>query len=227
MDFKGYQPRVYKQIVGGYIPADAAIQLTGYMMIVSAGKAFNFKVDKSLLVVESKSGPDEKGSPLGIVEVEIHRKTWIKATKAKLDELREYEDNEETPPPACHSTRQRGFQTCPWSGICLEEVREIQRRESAAVATPTNSQLRFLKDAGLPIPEGLDVGSVDVALDLTRASNREIGRQHSMWAVFHSYAINVLARYETDLAAAQRAYKIPRRDTDKDTPPRAAIRSGS
>lgn len=52
------------------------------------------------------------------------------------------------------------------------------------------------------------MGSVDVALDLTRASNREIGRQHSMWAVFHSYAINVLARYETDLAAANRAYRI-------------------
>jgi len=76
------------------------------------------------------------------------------------------------------------------------------------VATPTNSKLRFLSEAGLPIPEGLDVGEVDVALDLTRASNREIGRQHSMWASFHSYAINILARYETDLETAKRAYRI-------------------
>jgi signal recognition particle subunit SEC65 len=146
VDFKGYQPRVYKQIVGGYIPEDNAIQLTGYMMIVSAGKEFDFKVEQSLLVVESKSGPDEKGSPLGLVEVEITKKKWAKVVKAKLDELREYERNEETPPPACHSTRQRGFQTCPWSGICLEEVREIQRRESADRRNPS--------ELAVAVPEG-------------------------------------------------------------------------
>lgn len=61
---------------------------------------------------------------------------------------------------------------------------------------------------GLLIPESLDVSEVDVLLDLTLASNKEIGRQHSMWAVFHSYAIHVLARYETELEEARRLHRI-------------------
>jgi hypothetical protein len=136
VDFKGYQPRLYQQIVGGYVPDSDAIQLTGYMIIVSAGRQYPLKIEKSLLVVESKSGPDERGSPLGLVEVEIQKNQWRDEVNNRLREMREYEAKKETPPPSCHSTRQRQFQTCPWSGLCLEEVREIQEREKAARSDP-------------------------------------------------------------------------------------------
>lgn len=76
------------------------------------------------------------------------------------------------------------------------------------VATPQNSTLQFLENLGLVAPEGLDVDEIEVILDLTRASGREVGRQHSVWAAFHSYAIFVVARLETDLSKLQRQHKI-------------------
>lgn len=146
IDFKGYQPRVYHLIMNGHIPTEEGIQLTGYMMMISASKKYNFKVNKGLLVVESKVGPAESGSPLGLVEVEYDKSEWKATVKDRLRRLREYEANKETPPPACHSTKQRLFQTCPFSGHCLDEVREIQKREKAARSDP--DKLR------VAIPEG-------------------------------------------------------------------------
>jgi len=81
-------------------------------------------------------------------------------------------------------------------------------KKKLRVATPQNSELRFLENLGLVAPEGLDVSDVDVALDLTRESGREIGRQHSIWAAFHSYALFVLARLETEHAALSREHKL-------------------
>lgn len=150
VDFKGYQPRLYQMITNGYIPEDAAIQLCGYLIIVSAGKTFNFKVETGLLVVESKSGPDERGSPLGLVEIPIQKETWKPEVNKRLKEQRGYEARKETPPPSCTSTRQRGFQTCPWSGVCLEEVKEIQEREKAPRGDPEGFRVAVPNGRGTP-----------------------------------------------------------------------------
>src|SRR5688572_25588776 len=89
-----------------------------------------------------------------------------------------------------------------------QKSKKSSSEKKLRVATPKDSELAFLAEAGLLITESLDVGEGDVALDLTKANNREIGRQHSMWAVFHSYAIHVLARLETQLADKERSYRI-------------------
>lgn len=146
LDFKGWQAHLYQRMTMGYVPEDAAIQLAGYMSILRVDRRINFSVDTGLLVVESKSGPDERGSPLGLIEVEIDRKTWQKEVNKRMREQRDYEANQETPEPSCHSTRQRQFQTCPWSGRCLAEVKQIQEREKAARRNSDEFRVR--------IPEG-------------------------------------------------------------------------
>jgi hypothetical protein len=71
------------------------------------------------------------------------------------------------------------------------------------VATPTDSALRVLANAGLVVPDDLDPGEEHVPLDFTQPSSAAIGALHSRFAVRHSHALFVQARTATDLAVVR------------------------
>lgn len=128
-DFKGINPRFFMQFQEGERPFDHYHeQLGGYGMMVNAGKQFPFIISRCLLVLENKAGPTERGSPLALHEEVVLVDAWKGNIQKKMKELRAYEEKEEIPPPECVSTKSFQFQGCPFSGRCLQEVKEIQRR---------------------------------------------------------------------------------------------------
>jgi len=83
-------------------------------------------------------------------------------------------------------------------GTASKKSVKSKSEKKLTVATPRNSESQFLEHLGLLAPVEMDgVDEIDVLLDLTHESSRSIGRQHSTWAAFHSYALFVLARLES------------------------------
>jgi hypothetical protein len=68
--------------------------------------------------------------------------------------------------------------------------------------------LRFLKDAGVIVPEEIPSDEDSVPLDFTRLSNRGIGALHSRYAVRHSHAIFNAAKLSADAAQLKRELRM-------------------
>lgn len=146
VDFKGMNVQEYMQFIRYGMKIEYGVQIVGYSMLKILKKGRMPEVDGCLLIGESKAGPVQSSSPIGLHE-QLMKPTEKKAeVKKRLLQLRRFVENEEVPPPACVSTRHLQFEECPFSWFCRQEVREIQqRRERAArsnpkkrsVATPT------------------------------------------------------------------------------------------
>lgn len=76
------------------------------------------------------------------------------------------------------------------------------------IATPQNSRLRVLKEAGLVVPEEIPTDDDAVPLDFTILSNGEIGALHSRYAVRHAHAIYHVALAGSRLATTRRNLRI-------------------
>lgn len=76
------------------------------------------------------------------------------------------------------------------------------------VRTPSESRLRFLKDAGIIVPEEIPSDEETVPLDFTRLSSRGIGHLQSRYAVRHSHAIFNAAKVGADVAAIKRDLRL-------------------
>jgi hypothetical protein len=68
--------------------------------------------------------------------------------------------------------------------------------------------LQFLKREGLLAPGEIDSDNDVVPLDFTILNNREVGAVHSRYAVRHSHALFITARYASRLASLQRDLKM-------------------
>jgi hypothetical protein len=68
--------------------------------------------------------------------------------------------------------------------------------------------LRFLKDAGIIVPEEIPSDDDNIPLDFTRLSSRGIGHLQSRYAVRHSHAIFNAAKVGADVAAIKRDLRI-------------------
>lgn len=130
LDFKGLNVGRAQKIMRGEIPGEYAIQLADYMILWNAQRKLQFRVERSLLLVENKGGPDPK-HPLALSESEIKLKDYKTMVNARLEVLRAHEEKDDIPRAECVSTGQFQFQSCPYSGYCHKEVEIIQRRRKA------------------------------------------------------------------------------------------------
>lgn len=140
VDFKGMHLRSFQTFEVYGTPDNYKVQIIGYAEIVNQGKGFasfmgivinktseKLFIKRCLLVGENKSGPGQKGSPLGLHEDILSVKAHRAKVKRRMHQLRGFVTNEEVPDPACTSTRTKEFQECPFSWYCLREVKDIQR----------------------------------------------------------------------------------------------------
>lgn len=79
---------------------------------------------------------------------------------------------------------------------------------SLSVRTPQDSPLRFLRDAGIIVPEEIPSDEDSVPLDFTRLSNRGIGQMQSRYAVRHAHAIFNAAKLSADAAQLKRDMRL-------------------
>jgi hypothetical protein len=80
--------------------------------------------------------------------------------------------------------------------------------ERLKIATPTDSKLRALKEAGLVVPEEIPHDDDSVPLDFTTLSNRDVGAVHSRYSVRHAHAIYQVALLAGDLVRRRRDLRI-------------------
>jgi hypothetical protein len=68
--------------------------------------------------------------------------------------------------------------------------------------------LQFLRDEGLIAPDEIPTNEDAVPLNFTRLDSRQLGAMHSRYAVRHSHAIYVAARYAFRLATLQASQRV-------------------
>lgn len=68
--------------------------------------------------------------------------------------------------------------------------------------------MQFLAQEGLIVPDDLDPSEEFVELDLTEASHKGVGAQHSRWAVRQAHALYSLAIHKTKLQRLDRRIRI-------------------
>jgi len=127
VDMKGLNVRDAMKIVHGTVPSNYAIQLADYMVLWNSQRKLPFRIERALLLVENKGGPDPR-RPLGLHETVIPLSLYKPEVQRRLEELRHHEQQELIPPPECNSTSSFQFTGCPFRGFCKEEVRKIERR---------------------------------------------------------------------------------------------------
>lgn len=94
-------------------------------------------------------------------------------------------------------------------GIAVKKSRRSNGGEQRlTIATPKNSRLRVLQEAGLVVPEEIPIDDDAVPLDFTLLSNSDIGAVHSRYAVRHAHAIFQVALAGSRLGALRRDLRI-------------------
>jgi hypothetical protein len=129
VDFKGMNTRNFMSFISYGTQLGYRVQITGYGVLVSASREFSMKIENCLLVAESKNGPLDKGSPLGLSEQLIKVSDYKGDVRRRLELLREYEEANEIPPPECTSTKSMEFMGCPFSWFCRGEVEKVEARK--------------------------------------------------------------------------------------------------
>lgn len=135
IDFKGMNVNTFQQHEKWGTKDGYVVQIVGYADIVNkAGQFESFmgsflgvEIETCLLIGENKGGPVQSGSPIALHEDALSVKKHRSKVKRRMHLLRGYMTNEEVPPPSCTSTRNLGFQECPFSYLCHTEVKAIQR----------------------------------------------------------------------------------------------------
>ena len=130
VDFKGINLIDFQRTVKKGAPIPYRRQIIGYTRI--AEKVLGIEFGDALLVSECKAGPvSGSGSPLALHETRVPIKAFEGDVKRRLKTLAWYDSRDEMPEIECVSTRHMGFQECPFSRFCLEEVREAQKGHEA------------------------------------------------------------------------------------------------
>jgi len=133
IDFKGINLIDFQRTVKKGAPVPYRRQIVGYSDI--AERVLGIELGNPLLVSECKAGPvSGVGSPIALHETEVDRDKFRGDVKRRLKTLAWYDSRDELPEIECVSTRHMGFQECPFSRHCLEEVREAQREHEAKLA---------------------------------------------------------------------------------------------
>lgn len=80
-------------------------------------------------------------------------------------------------------------------------VRPVKKAKVSSRNKNGSGKLRFaVNDEGLLVPGKIDNDSMHAPLDFTSITSREVGRQHSEWAVRHSHLIYLLGIVRSEVA---------------------------
>jgi hypothetical protein len=73
----------------------------------------------------------------------------------------------------------------------MQKIKRVRNEKprTLKLSAPTNLRLKALADEGMVIPGRLDDGEVEIPLDLTTLTSRDVGRQFSYWSIRHAHAI--------------------------------------
>lgn len=141
IDFKGLNQFSAKKISYGKIPLQYRVQVADYLVLWNSQRVLPFRIEKGLLIVEDKAGGDNF-----LQEAVIKLARDGKRARRKLQELREWEQKGQMPPPLCKSLKDRNFTGCQFRGICFDEVSARGKantqaiREGLALVPPPSPQ---------------------------------------------------------------------------------------
>ena len=98
VDFKGWNVRDFRRASGGEVPFQAAFQIADYGLLANVDKTLQLggRVERGLLVVENKGGPD-RDHPIALTEVEIQMSDYLPQIKTRMSELRRHEKEDSIP----------------------------------------------------------------------------------------------------------------------------------
>lgn len=126
VDWKGLNVRTFGKITRNEIPTAYTMQTSDYAMLYnSSRKRPTEKVERVLLMSESKGGPD-KMHPVALAESIITPN--VKIVRQRLEVLRQHEQENSIPEPECVSTQSFQFTDCPFAGYCKKEILAIEKR---------------------------------------------------------------------------------------------------
>ena len=158
VDVKGLNVRSFNSIDQDETPHDYRIQLTDYMMLFNSalqggrwkpapemlahtGLTEFPKVKRGVLLAENKGGPDLT-HPAALTETIVDLKSNLPEVKARLEVLRQHDEEEEIPEAECVSTRLIAFTGCPFAGYCRKEV---QANERARAKTRGSKEIKVAR----------------------------------------------------------------------------------
>jgi len=135
VDFKGLNVRAFRDATMGKVDPAYLIQLADYIMLWNSITHGQKKIERGLLVIENKGGPDPS-RPAALTEIAVTAKDFRPEIRMRLEMLREHEKANTYPPPSCETVNGIQFQGCPFRKFCREEVRAIQRANTEGKDAP-------------------------------------------------------------------------------------------
>ena len=141
VDFKGINLIDVQRTVKRGAKTEYRVQIVGYGHNVNVSDLPD-QVESCLLVSENKAGPtnSSSSSPLALHETKVEVDEHMPEVRRRLKTLRWYDSRDEVPPPECVSTNHMGFQECPFSRFCRDEVKAVQKeREQKAAKRPARN----------------------------------------------------------------------------------------
>lgn len=81
-----------------------------------------------------------------------------------------------------------------------------ESEQQLRIATPSN--IAWLSQSGLIVPDDLDPSDESIPLDFTHLSPRRVGALHSRFAVRHAHALYVRSGVASDLLRLRRAHRL-------------------
>ena len=144
VDFKGVNQIDFQRTIKSGAKREYRQQIVGYGKLANA--VLDLGIEDCLLISESKGGPINGGSPIALHETRVSIADHEGEVARRLRTLRHYDAKGETPAAECVSTLHQSFQGCPFSRLCLDEVKVVQREREkqarqrlkpAKVARPT------------------------------------------------------------------------------------------
>lgn len=147
VDVKGLNVRSFQKIDSGEAIHEYSIQVGDYIMLWNSGVRHRMKVlpdniaevtgwkewpkiTIGIILAENKGGPDPR-HPGALTEYIVKAKDSLPEVRARLEILREHEEEGTLPEIECKSTRGIQFTGCPFAEICRKEIRRAERRESS------------------------------------------------------------------------------------------------
>lgn len=143
VDVKGLNVRSFMKVDAGEIQPDYKIQVGDYMMLWNSGVRHRLleispelraltgwdefpRVTTGIVLAENKGGPDHK-HPAALTEYVVKSKDSLPEVRARLEVLRNHEEEGTLPPIECVSTRGIQFESCPFAEACRKEIRKTER----------------------------------------------------------------------------------------------------
>jgi hypothetical protein len=144
VDFKGLNVRDWGRIARNEIPHAYRIQCADYGMLYNSSikrrPGGRKLVKRVLLIAENKGGPTND-YPAALCEAEINVRENLPEVRARLEVLREHEQENTIPPPECVSTGRVQFTGCPFRKYCKKEVQAIERERKSKDRDTTKHRL--------------------------------------------------------------------------------------